>query len=89
MKRITEDFQLVEPSDYVWEIMYRYVNPEFSRAEPERRLVNSIPGKVKIWFHQSNCRLECFRRNKSVPYQLYEQQKFLSISFQENIPVET
>ena len=82
MSRLTEDLQLVIDTDEVWEIMYRYVNPEYSRAEPERRMVKNVPKKCKIWFHQSNCRLECFRRNKSTPYQLCEQ-KIYTISFQD------
>jgi len=82
MNRITEDLPVVRDTDEVWEIMYRYVNPEYSRAEPEKRMVKNIPDKYKIWFHQSNCRLACMRINKSQPYQLYEQ-KFYTISFQE------
>lgn len=85
MSRLTEDLQIVQDNDEVWEIMYSYVNQEYSRAEPEKRLVRNIPKWVNIWFHQSNCRLECMRRNKSKPYQLYEQ-KFYTISFQEKIP---
>lgn len=59
--RITEDNHTVKGNELVYEIMYRYYNPEVSLPEPEQRAVRLIPEDRPIWLHRQNCQIECDR----------------------------
>jgi hypothetical protein len=69
--RYTQDEMQVFDTDMVWEILFRYLNPETSVAEPETRMVKLIPPQARIWAYHATCEAECRRLNdlqRSPPY---------------------
>lgn len=53
--RFTEDHIPVAETDHVYEILYRYINPEYSQPEPDLRKVKDIPPGTPIWKEKENC----------------------------------
>lgn len=64
MFRTTVDGKKVDKYEQVWEIMYRYVNPEVSLAYPQETRCDQVPDKVKIWHSRSECLIKCMKINK-------------------------
>lgn len=61
----TIDGHIVTENDLVYEIMYRYYNPEYSDPVPEQRKLKDIPQGTKVWYRKINCHVECQRiKNK-------------------------
>lgn len=65
MFRITVEGKKVDKYETVWEIMYRYVNPEVSLAYPQEMICKDVPEGVRIWKYRNNCFLKCARINNS------------------------
>jgi len=63
MFRITAEGNKVDSFEMVWEIMYRYVNPEVSLAYPEQRICKDVPPNVRIWKHKRRCWERCITLN--------------------------
>lgn len=59
----TEDNHWVDSTTAVWEIMWRYLNPEVSLAEPEERPAGFVPRMNKIWKDRGVCKRVCNRLN--------------------------
>lgn len=58
--RHTVDYKDVNDEDFVYEIMWRYINPEVTGyPEPERTQARHVPEGTRIWKFESNCRKEC------------------------------
>lgn len=64
MSRITKDGHTVEETDFVYEVMYRYLNAEASLAEPEKRMMKDVPKEVNIWKYRLACWIVCNAKNK-------------------------
>lgn len=57
--RKTEDGFMVDKSEFVYEIIFRYYNEEASIPEPDNRQVMNIPEGVKIWKERPSCQTAC------------------------------
>lgn len=64
MTRHTEDNTEVPEGEFVFEIIHRYVNAEYSQPEPDRKTAAEIPPGVKIWKHEYNCKKACDKLEK-------------------------
>jgi len=61
--RRTNDGVDITNDDFVWEPIGRYVNQEVTWYEPEVRKAGTIPLGYPVFYHESNCRHECFKIN--------------------------
>lgn len=47
----------------VFEMMYRYINPEISLAYPQDTEIEKVPIGTKFWYNKRNCQYECDKIN--------------------------
>lgn len=68
---ITEDHREALNHSAVWEIMYGYINPEFSEAYPRMTHISELPQGTRVWMLMQNCQRECdFINQQAKEYQL-------------------
>lgn len=73
--RITNDGHAVKYSDFVYEILYTYLNAEASIAEPAISKAEDIPIKFPIWKIEANCQKECDKLNNQIKTNNHESQQ--------------
>ena len=66
---MTQEGYEVEDNEPVYEILYKWYNPEVSMAEPYLTVVEKVPKDFKMWKHKNGCLGYCIYLNrKNHPY---------------------